>query len=116
MWNRFVLLFFAFGCWAKYLDYPLGYVTHSIWYVIAFVWIVLNILGILAFVLTNKKPKDYELPQIIKDRWVGYYLLCATSFFACGEQTVCIAFILTAVVFMFLVLFATTKKPTKNKR
>lgn len=113
MWNRFVLLFFMFGCWLKYLEYPFNIMLHSVWLAMVLSWVVLNVLGLFAY-LCRKKPV-IAVSERTKAYWFALNAMSAFSFFLCNEAFVTLAFILSSVVFMFVVFF-TVDKPKKKKR
>ena len=110
MWNKFVLLsFFAFGCWLRYLDGAIGYIGHSIWYAMALAWIILNALGIVVAIM-RPKAAFYQISEETKCRWIAYYIVCTLSYLYCHEEFICLSFLLTAGVFMLLVLVAQPEK------
>ena len=113
MWNKFVLLFFMFGCWLKYLEYPSNIIFYNVWFTLVFAWIVLNILGLLAY-LCRKKPV-IAVSERTKAYWVVLNTMSAVSFYLCNEAFITIAFVLSSILFMFVVLF-TVDKPKKKKR
>ena len=115
MWKNLVLLFFTFGCWLKYLEWPLGYIAYHIWYVLVATWILLNALGVLTFVFKeDHKVKADFLNAETKDRWLWYSLLSLVSFWFCGEFFTSIAFLLTSGVFMFIVLHQNKDKKKRK--
>lgn len=113
MWNRFVLLFFMFGCWLKYLEYPSNVIFYNVWFAMVFAWIILNILGLFAY-LCRKKPV-IAVSEQTKVYWLALNTVATVNFYLCNEAFMTVAFVLSSVLFMFVVLF-TVDKPKKKKR
>lgn len=113
MWNKLVLLFFMFGCWLKYLDYPANVIFHNVWAILVMTWIVLNVLGMFAYAV-RKKPA-IVVDERTKTYWLAHNLLATLSFWFCGEIYLTLAFMCSSVVFMFIVFF-TQPKPKKKRK
>lgn len=113
MWNRFVLLFFMFGCWLKHLEYPAGVIFYNMWAVLVIAWITLNVLGMFAYI-TRKKPA-VVVNEKTRVYWLAHNLVATLSFWFCGEIYLTLAFMCSSVVFMFLVFF-TQPEPKKKRK
>ena len=112
MFNKFVLIFFMFGCWLKYLEYPANIILHNIWGTLVVAWIILNVLGMFSYVL-KRKPK-IQVNQKTQTAWLAHNLVATLSFYTCGEFYLTIAFLLSSVTFMFIVLFTQDGKKTRK--
>lgn len=113
MFNNLVLIFFMFGCWLKYLEYPAGVIFYNVWAVLVITWIILNVFGMLAYF--GKKKPSIVLSEHTKTSWIAQNLLATLSFYFCGEIYLTFAFLCSSVVFMFLVCL-TQPKPKKKRK
>lgn len=113
MFNKFILLFFLFGCWLKYLEYPAGVIFYNVWAVLVITWIILNVLGMVAYA-ARKKPA-IVVSEKTKTYWLAQNLIATLSFFYCGEIYLTLAFLCSSVVFMFVVFFTQPEQKKKRK-
>lgn len=111
MFNKLVLLFFMFGCWLKYLEYPASIIFYNAWAVLVVSWILLNLLGILSYAV--KKSPSIVVSERTKIMWLAHNIIATLSFLYCGETYLTLGFMCSSVVFMFLVFFTQPKKEHK---
>ena len=115
--EKFVLLFFMFGCWTKYFGGPVGFVGYNIWYVIVLFWSLLNGLGVLNFVVDTHDTVSKEASMVSEQtitKWFCCIFLASTSFLLCGERWLVLAFFLTS--FLFATIVAGAKKLSSGKK
>ena len=108
MFNKIILLFFIFGCWLKYLEYPANAILHNMWGIMVITWAVLNFFGIFSY-LAKKKPR-LTVSEKTKSFWFAENLMATLSFWMADEPYMTILFVCSSVVFMFLVFFMAPKK------
>lgn len=114
MFEKFVLMFFIFGCWFQFLDSSIGYVAYNIWMVLVVAWILLNALSTLIWAVRKNKNFDYPITPRVINHWMCLNLLSLVSFYMCGETIISILFVLTAVLFTLMV--SVNSQPKKRKR
>ncbi len=111
MFNKLVLIFFMFGCWLKYLESPASIIFYNAWAVLVVSWIVINLLGILAYVV--RKGPSIVVSERTKIMWLALNIIATLSFLYCGEIYLTLGFMCSSVVFMFLGFFTQPKKKRK---
>lgn len=107
MKNDLVLGYFLFGCWTKFIGGPIGTIGHGIWLGMVITWVILCFLGIMYFFTNEDAVKKWgkkKLPDIFIQHWQVYNLLALVSYSLCKEFSVSLLFLLTSVVFMFIVI------------
>ena len=113
MFNKFILLFFMFGCWLKYLDYPASVIFYNMWAVLVMAWILLNVLGMISYI--GRKKPAIVVSERTKAYWLAQNMIATLSFLYCGEIYLTLAFLCSSVLFMFVVFF-TQPKPKKKRK
>ena len=107
MWDKIVVVFFLFGCWAKHIPDTIGFLIFNIWYVLVLFWMILNGLGVLNF-LFNKKADSSIIQNKINDefetKWLTYNLIAVVSYAMSGCYWVALFFMLTSFLFAMLVI------------
>lgn len=105
--KRLTLLFFIFGCYAKFVPNVIGMLGYNAWKVIVIFWIVINAGGVLHHLLNPKyitKLARAQINEEMSSKWLAYNTIAAISYMMCNEWTMSLLFLMTSYLFMLIVL------------